>query len=113
MDNDLDGFDHQMSMSVESFKQLVEKVRQLEVALGDGVKRITSTEQLTRDKYRVSMVASRNLEPGEVLTEDMICYKNPGTGIPAIDEPKVLGLRIKNQVEADTLISPDDLQDYN
>ena len=113
VDNDLDGFDHQMSMSVESFKQLVEKVRQLEVALGDGVKRITSTEQLTRDKYRVSMVASRNLEPGEVLTEDMICYKNPGTGIPAIDEPKVLGLRIKNQVEADTLISPDDLQDYN
>lgn len=111
LDNDLEGFDHRMSMSVESFKHLVEEVRHLEVALGDGVKRITPTEQTTRDKYRVSMVASRNLMAGEVLTEDMICYKNPGTGIPAIEEPKVLGLRMKNQVEADTLISLDDLQD--
>ena len=104
---DLEGFDHKMSMDVQEFASLVSNVRALHTALGDGIKRVTPTEQLTRDKYRVSMVSSRSLKLGEVLDSAMVVYKNPGTGIPAMDEQKYLGRRLRTDVLEDTLLSPD------
>ncbi len=110
LDNNLEGFDHKMSMDVESFAQLVEKVRRLEIALGDGQKRITAQEQLTRDKYRVSMVAARDLREGQPITPDMVVYKNPGTGIPASLETRVIGLKLRRDVSADSLLQEADIE---
>ena len=107
--NKLEGFDHKMSMEVDAFAELVREIRRLEVALGDGVKTITPIEMATRMKYRVSMVAARDLLPGEVLAPEMVVYKNPGTGIPASQEDEFIGSVVGTFVEADSVIQPDQL----
>jgi N-acetylneuraminate synthase/N,N'-diacetyllegionaminate synthase len=105
--NDLEGFDHKMSMDIESFKLFVKDIRRVPSILGDGVKKITAIEETTRAKYRVSMVSSRNIKKGEVLTQDMLTYKNPGTGLSALQEKHFLGKVVVREIAEDTLISPD------
>ncbi len=105
--NDLEGFDHKMSMDIENFKLFVKDIRRVPSILGDGVKKITAIEETTRAKYRVSMVSSRNIKKGEVLTQDMLTYKNPGTGLSALQEKHFLGKVVVREIAEDTLISPD------
>jgi len=107
LDNELEGFDHKMSMNIENFKLFVNDIRRVPIVLGDGVKRITEVEELTRAKYRVSMVSSRNIEQGEVFKEDMILYKNPGTGLSALQEKKFIGKVFSQSIPEDTLIVPE------
>lgn len=107
LDKTLEGFDHKMSLAAEEFGLLVGQVREIEVAMGRAVKEISPEEQRTRDKYRVSMVASRDLSAGEALTAEMISYKNPGTGMPASAEATYLGRTLKNSVPFDSLLKPE------
>ena len=107
LSNELEGFDHKMSMNIENFKLFVNDIRRVPIVLGDGVKRITEVEELTRAKYRVSMVSSRNIEQGEVFKEDMIVYKNPGTGLSALQENKFIGKVFSQSIPEDTLIMPE------
>lgn len=107
LDNELEGFDHKMSMNKESFKLFLNDIRRVPIILGDGVKRITEVEELTRAKYRVSMVSSRNIEQGEVFKDDMVVYKNPGTGLPALQEKKFIGKVFSQSIPEDTLITPE------
>jgi sialic acid synthase SpsE len=107
LSNELEGFDHKMSMTVDSFKLFVDDIRRIPIILGDGIKRITEIEEQTRAKYRVSMVSSRNIEKGEILKKDMIAYKNPGTGLPALQEEQFLGNVFAQSVPEDTLIMPE------
>ena len=107
LNNNLEGFDHKMSMTVDNFKLFVDDIRRIPIILGDGVKRITKIEEQTRAKYRVSMVSSRSIEKGEVLKKDMIIYKNPGTGLPALEEEQFLGKVFAQAVPKDTLILPE------
>ena len=109
LSNRLEGFDHKMSMEVDAFAELVKDIRRLEVALGDGVTKFTPIEMSTRMKYRVSMVAARDLLPGETLAPEMVVYKNPGTGIPASQEDQFIGSVVRTFVEADTVIQPEQL----
>lgn len=109
LSNELEGFDHKMSMQVDAFAVLVNEIRRLEVALGDGVKTITPIEMTTRMKYRVSMVSARDILPGEVLAPEMVVYKNPGTGIPASQEDAFIGSVVRTLVKADSVIQPGQL----
>ena len=106
LDKNLEGFDHKISMTPSEFGVLVEDVRRLEKAMGEPVKKISSKEQITRDKYRVSLVAARDIKPGEILRPEMVEYKNPGTGIPAIQEQHYLGRRIEQNIQYGTLFTP-------
>lgn len=108
LDKNLEGFDHKMSLNAAEFGQLVRHVREIETAMGHERKEISPEEQKTRNKYRVSMVASRDLEKGETLTKEMISYKNPGTGMPASDETKYVGRTLKRAVSFDSLLMPED-----
>jgi sialic acid synthase SpsE len=94
-------------MNIENFKLFVNDIRRVPIVLGDGVKRITEVEELTRAKYRVSMVSSRNIEQGEVFKEDMILYKNPGTGLSALQEKQFIGKVFSQSIPEDTLIVPE------
>lgn len=110
LDRSLEGFDHRMSMTTTEFGNMVADIRSLEVAMGEPEKVVTLEEQKTRDKYRVSMVASRDLDAGEALDEGMISYKNPGTGIPAIQEKVYLERILRRSVNQDDLLHPDDFE---
>lgn len=110
VDKSLEGFDHQMSMSTSEFCDLVQDIRRLEVILSPVRTEPSPTEQVTRDKYRVSMVAADDLLPGAELLEGHVTYKNPGTGIPASREHEFLGKRLRRFVPVNTLLQEDDFE---
>jgi N-acetylneuraminate synthase/N,N'-diacetyllegionaminate synthase len=104
LDRAMIGFDHKLSLDPAQLRDLVSQIRQEELALGDGRKTILPSEQVTRDKYHVSLVSARAIELGETLNEDALVLKNPGTGIPAWRRPEMLGRKAKANIPADVLI---------
>lgn len=104
MSNSLEGFDHKMSLNPGDFKAMVAEIRRVELMRGTGEKSVTEREMITRRKYHVSMASSRPIRKGESLTEDMINYRNPGTGIPIKEASRVLGKKAVADIPQDVLI---------
>lgn len=77
----LPGPDHQASLEPEEFRDMVRLIRNIERAMGDGVKRVMPSEIKNRDLVRKSLVASRPIQKGEVFTAENISAKRPGTGL--------------------------------
>ena len=105
LDKNMVGFDHKISLEPDELKKMVEDIRLIENIKGNGQKAVSKTEQITRDKYHVSMVSKRKIQKGEVLTQKLITYKNPGTGIPKKNEHLVIGKQAKTEIEEDILLS--------
>lgn len=80
IDRDLPGPDHKASLDPLELIQLVRQIRDIEQALGDGIKRPTASEWKNRDIARKSLVAATQIEAGEVFSEDNLTCKRPGTG---------------------------------
>jgi sialic acid synthase SpsE len=107
LDNEMTGFDHKMSLNPEDFIAMVRDIRSIEKVKGTGEKHVSETEWITRNKYHVSMASSQDIPIGTELTEDMVTYRNPGTGIPAKDAHKVIGKKATQDITTDELLSLD------
>ncbi len=81
LDQNLPGPDHQSSLEPLELKAMVSAIRNIEVALGDGIKRLTPSEARNITVARKSLVASRTIKAGEPFTADNLCVKRPGSGI--------------------------------
>jgi N,N'-diacetyllegionaminate synthase len=81
LDRNLPGPDHKASLEPEELKAMVAAIRNIEIALGDGIKRLTASEAGNRPVVRKSLVASRGIKKGEVFSVENIVAKRPGTGI--------------------------------
>ena len=77
----------------------------LQNKMGNGEKHVSDTERITRKKYHVSMVSSVKIAKGAVLTEEMVSYRNPGTGIPSKDAHKIIGKVLVQDIERDELLT--------
>lgn len=88
LDTSAPGPDHAASMEPPAFRSMVEMIRHIEQALGDGRKRCMPSELAVRDVARRSLVAACDISTGTVLTSDMITATRPGTGTSpmAIDD---------------------------
>ena len=81
LDKDLPGPDHSASLNPVEFKEFVQAIRDTELFLGDGVKRISRSEEETKDVARKSIVANFSIKKGEIFTDKNLAIKRPGTGI--------------------------------
>ena len=104
MDKNLVGFDHAISLEPNELASMVKDIHSTEETLGVTEKFVSEREIITRDKYKVSMVSNRSILSGTVITEDMITYRNPGTGIHPRDAGLVLGKKAVADIPEDTLI---------
>ena len=102
-----EGFDHHMSLDPNGLTTLIHDVRQLEVMLGDGEKRVLESEMIARNKYRLSMVATRNLKEGEPVFESDVEFRNPGTGISPEKAPEFYGQRLTKPAVRGELVTED------
>lgn len=93
LDQDAVGPDHKASLNAEQFRCLVESVRTVESALGDGQKAPSSEELCNRSLVRRSIVASRDISIGEIFSEDNLTTKRPGTGISPVDWYEIVGTK--------------------
>ncbi|WP_210649299.1 N-acetylneuraminate synthase family protein [Nocardioides sp. SYSU D00065] len=82
VDRDLEGNDHKVSLLPGEYREMVQRVREVEEALGTSAPRAVSTgEMMNRVNLAKSLVAARRIEAGEVLTEADIDIKSPGRGL--------------------------------
>lgn len=98
------GPDHNASMDEAQLTSLISGFRDIELCLGDGVKRILPIEYEQRKVHRRSVVAVQDIAVGEEISMDMIRLKRPGTGIEPKHFDKIVGLKPVQKVNAgDTL----------
>lgn len=91
LSRDLPGPDQRASIEPQELAALVAAVRNIEIALGDGVKRVTLSEAGNRPIARKSLVARRTIQQGEEFTPENVTAKRPGTGLSPMRWDEVIG----------------------
>lgn len=104
LDKNMPGPDHKASLEPDELGRMVKNIRNIEIALGDGVKRVSESERKNIAIARKSIVARRNIQEGEILTEENLAVKRPGTGINPMQWMEVLGIRAVRDFKEDELI---------
>ena len=101
LDRTLPGPDHAASLEPQELKMMVRQIRDVELALGDGVKRCTSSELKNLTVARRSLVAAVAIRRGERFSHDNVACKRPGTGISPMEYWRVLGRTAARDFAAD------------
>ena len=104
LDRTMPGPDHQASLEPQQLKAMVSAIRNVEMALGDGIKRVSPSEAKNLPIARKSLVASRPIAAGETFSADNLTAKRPGTGISPMRWDDVIGKPAKRAFEAEDLI---------
>lgn len=104
LDKNMEGGDHRASLEPHEFKALVEKIRAVKTALGNGIKRCMLSEENVRNVARKSIVAIHNINKGEVIKKSHLAIKRPGTGIMPKYIDTLIGSRARNCIAKDQLI---------
>jgi N,N'-diacetyllegionaminate synthase len=110
LDRSLPGPDHQASLEPDDLRSLVRGIRTVEAALGDGQKHAMQAEQDVKNVARRSIVAHRTIPQGSYITNDMLVFKRPGTGIPPSRVSAVIGRKATRTIQGDTLVQFEDLE---
>lgn len=104
LDKTMEGPDHKASLEPDELKVMVDAIRNIEQALGDGHKHVSPSERKNMDIARKSIVAARDIRKGEVLTEENITTKRPGNGISPMRWDSVIGTTAIRDFGYDELI---------
>jgi len=104
LDRNLPGPDHKASLEPAELNAMVAAIRNIEVALGDGIKRLTTSEARNRPVVRKSLVASRAITSGALFTAENITAKRPATGISPMRWDDVIGKTALRDFGPDELI---------
>ena len=91
LDKTMNGPDHKASLEPEELKSMVASIRNIEKAMGNCEKKPSPCESINIEVVRKSIVASQDIEKGEVLTERNIAVKRPGDGISPMKWDSVIG----------------------
>lgn len=104
IDRNLDGPDHKASLEPSELKAMVAAIRNIEIALGDGIKRITPSEAKNKPVARKSLIAKCAINLGEVFSVENITTKRPGSGISPMRWDEVIGRIAPRDFSTDELI---------
>ena len=104
LDRNLPGPDHKASLEPSELKAMVSAIRNIEVALGDGIKRLTQSEVKNKPIARKSLVAIQAIKAGDLFSEWNITTKRPGTGISPMQWDEVIGRTAHRNFAVDELI---------
>ncbi len=91
LDKTMEGPDHKASLEPDELKAMVTSIRNIENALGSGHKHVSDSEQKNIEIVRKSIVAACPIKAGELLTEENLTVKRPGTGISPMRWNEVVG----------------------
>jgi N,N'-diacetyllegionaminate synthase len=104
LDRNLPGPDHKASLEPNELKELVSAIRNIEVALGDGIKRVMPSEAENLAVIRKSLIASRVIKKGETFNYDNLSIKRPGVGISPMKFDEILGQTSKRNYAENEII---------
>ena len=112
LDRELEGNDHKVSLLPGEFREMVQRIREVEEALGTAAPRAVSTgEMMNRVNLAKSLVAARRIEVGETLTDADIDIKSPGRGLQPNAFDKLVGRTTSRALDAGDFFYATDLGD--
>ena len=106
-DRNLPGPDHRASAEPDQFRDLVERIREVEVLLGSAEKTITSAEAENKSAMQKSLYFRRPLAAGATVTEDDVAAKRPAVGLHPASIDDLLGMRLSRAVAPDEPVTLD------
>lgn len=110
LDKNMEGPDHKASLEPDELKAMVSAIRNIEQALGSGHKTISESERKNIEIARKSIVAACPIKAGDMLTEENLTVKRPGTGINPMRWNEVVGTRaVQNYNEEDPIELAEDI----
>lgn len=98
------GMDNEMALEPDEYGNMIRQCLNVHVALGNEERVVSEAELNQRKKMRRSVVATRDLKAGDIITEEDLDVKRPGTGLPPEMMTKLIGTVVKEDVECDTLL---------
>jgi len=101
LDRNLSGPDHKASLEPDEFAAMVRAIRNIEQAMGDGIKRPSPSEAKNKPIARKSLVAAKQIRAGEQFTDENVTVKRPGTGISPMRWDEVMLLRARFDFSVD------------
>lgn len=104
LDKTMEGPDHRASLDQQELAAMVSAIHNVSLALGSAEKRVSPSERPNIEVARKSIVAARDIKEGELLTEENITVKRPGSGLSPMLWDSVIGTRAKRDFDRDTLI---------
>jgi N,N'-diacetyllegionaminate synthase len=104
LDRTLPGPDHQASLEPAELKAMVGAIRNIEQALGDGIKRLTPSEARNKDVVRKSLVAAQPIKAGDAFSAQNMACKRPGSGVSPMRWDDVIGRIASRDFAIDELI---------
>jgi N-acetylneuraminate synthase len=104
LDRNLPGPDHQASLEPDELRDLISQIRDVERALGDGIKRPTASEFKNRDVARKSLVAAEPIAQGATYSVQNLTAKRPGTGVSPMRMWDYIGSQAPRALKSDELI---------
>ena len=105
LDKTMDGPDHKASLNPTELADMVTAIRNVEMALGHGVKKLSNSEKNNLEIVRKSIVANQDIAEGEVFSEDNLTVKRPGTGLSPMEWENVIGKTATKAYAEDDVIT--------
>jgi len=110
LDRNMKGPDHKASLEPNELKKMVSSIRNIEVALGDGIKRPSPSELKNKEVARKSIHTASDLPADHVIQMENLAIKRPGNGIPPSMINQIIGRKTRVELEADDLLKWENLQ---
>lgn len=104
LDRNMEGPDHKASLEPNELKAMVDSIRHIELALGNGMKQPAESEKKNMAVARKSIIASKEIKAGEIFTENNLTVKRPGDGISPMRWFDIIGKPAPRDFEEDELI---------
>ena len=108
LDRTMKGTDQPGSLEYSGLKKLIEYIRAIEIATGDGEKIVNPATKAAKEKLARSITSKQFIEEGTVLTEEMLCLKSPGTGLKWKQRHEIIGKRCLRNIDSDVTINTKD-----
>jgi N,N'-diacetyllegionaminate synthase len=105
LDRNMEGPDHKASLEPEELKQMVNAIRNIELALGDGIKAPSRSETKNIAIARKSLVAAQSMAAGKIIAAEDLKIKRPGTGISPMQIHEIIGKKLILPVEEDQVLT--------
>lgn len=100
----MEGPDHKASLEPQELYAMVRAIRNVEQALGDGHKVVSTSEQKNIEIARKSIVAACHIRKGELLTEKNLTVKRPGNGVSPMRWEEVVGTYANRDYQEEEMI---------
>ena len=107
LNRNMEGPDHKAALEPDELKKMVSSIRNIEVAMGDGIKRCMPSEEKVKKLVRKSIVANCDIRKGEIITEKMLTAKRLENGIEVKNMPFFIGKVAERDIIADELLTFD------